>query len=80
MLRSLLAVMVVLLLGTLGARAQVTFTDVTAAAGISTGGPGYEAWGDYNNDGFQDLFFGGATCVLYRNNGQGTFTDVSISA
>lgn len=56
-----------------------TFTDVTAKAGIATpcfamGG----AVGDYNNDGWPDLFIsclGGN--VLYRNNGDGTFTDVT---
>jgi hypothetical protein len=56
-----------------------TFTDVTDKAGIATpcfamGG----AVGDYNNDGWPDLYI---TCVggnvLYRNNGDGTFTDVS---
>lgn len=59
-----------------------TFTDVTDKAGIGTpcfamGG----SVGDYNNDGWPDLFvtcFGGN--VLYRNNGDGTFTDVTKKA
>jgi hypothetical protein len=59
-----------------------TFTDVTAKSGLNTpclanGG----AVGDYNNDGWPDLYI---TClgnnVLYRNNGDGTFTDVTAQA
>jgi hypothetical protein len=60
-----------------------TFTDVTDKAGV-----GYPCWamgaavGDYNNDGWPDLvvtcFDGGV--VLYRNNGDGTFTDVTKRA
>ncbi len=59
-----------------------TFTDVTAKSGLNTpcladGG----AVGDYNNDGWPDLYI---TClggnVLYRNNGDGTFTDVTAHA
>ena len=59
-----------------------TFTDVTAKSGLNTsclanGG----AVGDYNNDGWPDLYL---TClggnVLYRNNGDGTFTDVTEQA
>ena len=59
-----------------------TFTDVTDKAGIATpcwanGG----AVGDYNNDGWPDIYI---TClganVLYRNNGDGTFTDVTAKA
>jgi len=37
--------------------------------------------GDYNNDGFDDIFISGYGCnVLYRNNGNGTFTDVTKEA
>ena len=59
-----------------------TFTDVTARSGLSTacmamGG----AVGDYNNDGWPDLYI---TClggnILYRNNGDGTFTNVTAKA
>ncbi|MGZ8135791.1 MAG: FG-GAP-like repeat-containing protein [Methylococcaceae bacterium] len=67
-----------------------TFTDVAAAAGVddprgSTGA----SWGDYNGDGYLDLFianqFEGAgttdrTDRLYKNNGNGTFTDVAATA
>jgi hypothetical protein len=59
-----------------------TFTDVTAKAGISD--PGWAngvCVGDYNNDGFEDLFvtYYGRN-RLYRNNGDGTFTDVTSHA
>ena len=59
-----------------------TFTDVTKQAGLTKpcfgmGG----AVGDYNNDGWPDLYL---TClggnILYRNNGNGTFTDVTAKA
>src|SRR5579864_6769377 len=59
-----------------------TFTDVTEKAGLHSAG-----WacgvciGDYNNDGFDDIFcsnFGQNT--LYRNNGDGTFADVTKAA
>lgn len=59
-----------------------TFSDVTDKAGV-----GYPCWangavvGDYNNDGWPDLFvtcFGGV--VLYRNNGDGTFKNVTREA
>ncbi len=66
-----------------------TFTDVTFAAGLGekhyptqTG-----AWGDYDNDGDLDLYIGNETyrnvlarCQLFRNNGNGTFTDVAKAA
>lgn len=59
-----------------------TFTDVTAAAGLR--GEGYSmgvAAGDYNNDGYPDLFVSGVGGnILYRNNGDGTFTDVTKAA
>ena len=59
-----------------------TFTDVTEAAGlIKTGWASSVTVGDYNNDGFDDLFitYYGQN-VLYRNNGNGTFTDVTAQA
>jgi len=56
-----------------------TFTDVTKKAGLVRSGWGQGVCvGDYDNDGFDDLFvtyFG--ENVLYHNNGNGTFTDVS---
>ncbi|HTS31005.1 MAG TPA: CRTAC1 family protein [Bryobacteraceae bacterium] len=59
-----------------------TFTDVTDRAGLRrTGWASSVAVGDYNNDGFDDLFvtYWGQN-VLYRNNGDGTFTDVTKEA
>jgi hypothetical protein len=59
-----------------------TFTDVTAKAGLLRSGWGQACCvGDYDNDGFDDLFvsYWGEN-VLYHNNGDGTFTDVSRSA
>ena len=59
-----------------------TFTDVTDKAGLAA--PGFVmggAVGDYNNDGWPDIYL---TClhgnVLFRNNGDGTFTDVTAQA
>ena len=56
-----------------------TFTDVTQNAGVAGGGYGMGvAVGDYNGDGFPDLFVTGYNrSILYRNNGNGTFTDVT---
>jgi hypothetical protein len=59
-----------------------TFTDVTEKAGLFRTGYWYGITvGDYNNDGFEDVFITGfGQNVLYRNNGDGTFTDVSKEA
>jgi hypothetical protein len=59
-----------------------TFTDVTEKAGVAGGTFGMGvAVGDYNNDGFPDLFVTAyGRCTLYRNNGDGTFTDVTEKA
>jgi ASPIC and UnbV/FG-GAP-like repeat len=65
-----------------------TFTDIRAVSGITSNGDRHgAAWGDYNNDGNLDLFItiggdhgnavGTKTDQLYRNNGNGTFTDVT---
>jgi len=59
-----------------------TFEDVTQKAGLD--GIGYStgtAVGDYDNDGFEDLFVAGyGRSTLYHNNGDGTFTDVTAAA
>ena len=60
-----------------------TFSDVTARAGVGAEGlfgMGL-AVGDYDNDGFPDLFLCGyGRCILYHNNGDGTFTNVTARA
>jgi hypothetical protein len=59
-----------------------TFEDVTEKAGVQGAGYGMGvAVGDYDNDGFEDLYvtaYGGNK--LYHNNGNGTFTDVTHQA
>lgn len=59
-----------------------TFTDVTVEASVGDTGYGLGCCvGDYNNDGFTDLYVTNyGTNVLYRNNGDGTFTDITESA
>ncbi len=58
------------------------FTDVTGKAGLS--GLGFDngvAIGDYDNDGYKDIFVGGVhRQTLYHNNHDGTFTDVTAKA
>jgi len=58
------------------------FTDVTEKAGLA--GTGYDtgvAIGDYDNDGFEDIFVAGVyRNTLYHNNGNGTFADVTAKA
>jgi len=58
------------------------FTDVTEKAGLA--GTGYDigvAVGDYDNDGYEDIFVAGVhKNALYHNNGDGTFTEVTERA
>ena len=67
-----------------------TFTDIRQTSGITSSGDRHgAAWGDYNNDGYLDLFItigadrgsdiGNKQDQLYKNNGNETFTDVTIS-
>ena len=60
-----------------------SFTDVTQKAGVGAEGlfgMGV-AVGDFDNDGYPDLFVCGyGRCILYRNNGDGTFADVTKKA
>jgi hypothetical protein len=62
-----------------------TFTDVSKAAGVADEAGYYglgAAWGDYDDDGDPDLFVANDSTpnYLYRNNGDGTFTDTAIEA
>src|ERR1700694_3738 len=62
-----------------------SFTDVTEKAGLANAGDGNYgmgvAVGDYDNDGFPDLYVTSyGKNVLYHNNGDGTFTDVTAKA
>jgi tetratricopeptide (TPR) repeat protein len=62
-----------------------TFTDVSKAAGVGDEKGHYglgAVWGDYDNDGDPDLFVANDSMpnLLYRNNGDGTFTDVAVEA
>lgn len=65
---------------------DMTFTEVGAQAGVDLNAPSMAAsWGDYNRDGWLDLYATVRTFTdnveienrLYRNNGDGTFTDVA---
>jgi len=62
-----------------------SFSDVTRAAGLASAGNGNYgmgvAVGDYDNDGFSDLYVTSyGKNILYHNNGDGTFTDVTARA
>ena len=79
----------VLLLVPLSIFGQTTFSDITLDSGIDNiydvyqglFGGGVVAF-DYNNDGNEDLFITGGQGqdVLYKNNGDGTFRDVTIES
>jgi hypothetical protein len=56
-----------------------TFTRLAGSSGIAGGGLGGAAWADFDNDGFLDVFVGGAN-ALYRNNGNGTFAKTAFPA
>jgi enediyne biosynthesis protein E4 len=72
---------------------NMTFTDVTAAVGLTSKGATAAAWGDFDNNGYPDLYlvyqgygtdhsllWPGQANALYKNNGDGTFTNVTVSA
>jgi hypothetical protein len=65
-------------------RGDGTFEDVTKKAGLAGEDIGYStgvAVGDFDNDGYEDLFIAGAgRNTLYHNNGNGTFTDVTLES
>ena len=59
------------------------FQNITEESGINYTGASYGvAWGDYNQDGFIDLWVGnhGFPATLYQNQGDGTFTDITSNA
>ncbi|NIR52322.1 T9SS type A sorting domain-containing protein [candidate division KSB1 bacterium] len=64
-----------------GLQTQFTFVDISANVDTLTsieGGVAGSAWGDFNNDGYQDLYLATKGLnLLYRNNSDGTFTDVT---
>ncbi len=65
-----------------------TFSDETAAAGLTYNKPGHGLdVGDFNNDGYIDVYVGNYSskngksyCALFKNNGDGTFTDIAAAA
>ncbi|MFQ5526206.1 MAG: FG-GAP-like repeat-containing protein [Thermoanaerobaculia bacterium] len=64
-----------------------TFTEVAQAAGVADGGSGFHStWLDYDRDGWLDLvvsngvYLDGSTNQLYRNQGDGTFRNVTAAA
>jgi len=61
-----------------------TFEDVTEKAGLNGANLGFSfgvAIGDYDNDGFEDIFIANAGAnTLYHNNGDGTFTDMTAQS
>lgn len=69
-------------------RGDGTFEDVTIKAGVLSVAPSQTAvWADFDNDGWVDLFIGNEStgadahpCQLFRNNHDGTFTDIAPSA
>src|SRR3954465_10997761 len=59
------------------------FTKVTTGAIVSSGGSTSLAWGDFNNDGFVDLYvnvINSGASLLYSNNGNGTFTQLTTAS
>ena len=54
------------------------FTDVTGEAGLSDIKAIRVAWGDYNNDGYEDILLNGS--ILLKNNGNGTFASITGEA
>jgi hypothetical protein len=74
---------VTIVLSPVGASAQVVFTDITEEAGIALEESLTEsvAWGDYDNDGDEDLYLTvNGPNHLFRNDGGGRFTDVTVEA
>lgn len=90
MMRSALIITISILVG-LSSYCQPVFTEVSQSVGIDHHGvmcdfempaQGGAAWFDYDNDGWYDLYLTGGSYhdALYRNNGNGTFTDQTTNA
>lgn len=82
-MRSKSVVLTVLILVAFAASSWAqTFTDVTATANIGDVSGSSAAWGDYNNDGFYDLYVvaSSGTNKLYKNTGSGFLPDSAYSA
>jgi hypothetical protein len=80
--RVILVVLTVVLTAT-AAQSQIVFTDITLEAGVGLDGWLTEsvAWGDYDNDGDEDLYLTvNGPNHLFRNDGGGQFTDVTEEA
>src|SRR5258706_8364071 len=73
-----LGVVFFILIGCQALRAQDSFTRILSSPVVSGANSTILAWGDFNNDGFQDLFISTRTgpSLLYSNNGNGTFSRV----
>jgi uncharacterized repeat protein (TIGR01451 family) len=67
------------------AECSLTFSEVATSAGLTDSDDNWSvAWGDFNNDCYEDLFIAGygdgTPNLLYKNNGDGTFTKMGVSA
>ncbi len=63
---------------------DLTFSDMAPSLGLADGHQSWSsAWGDFDNDGDMDIFIGSSSSLVHklmRNNGDGTFTDVTIGS
>ena len=59
---------------------NIIWEDVTSTSGIKPGRSHGAAWGDFNEDGYPDLWvnYHSDPGILYLNQGDGTFTDVTV--
>ncbi|MCP4176815.1 MAG: T9SS type A sorting domain-containing protein [bacterium] len=74
---SILAIISLLLFSIKSGYSQITYLEGVYNSSVD--------WGDYNNDGFKDILLSGEyggnkdTTIIYKNNGDGTFTDININ-